>query len=220
MKRFKLLLVIVVSFFISITNCFAQGIDVDKVCSITGKYNYSDTVISDTKIYLYRIADISNFAEYTYVDEFSDYGTDINTLVKDNTKWSDYAKGISKYIDDNDIDYFDTFTTDSTGKFTFSDLKTGLYLLEADNKKTTDYEYSSGPVLLSLPNYNEINEVFMYDLTVLMKTEAKSLNVNKGDSTNVPNTFDPLYIYVSLFVVSLVICIVCYIFIKKKGKKK
>ena len=53
MKKIKILLIIVISFFISVTNCFAQEIDVNKICSITGKYNYSDVSISDTKIYLY-----------------------------------------------------------------------------------------------------------------------------------------------------------------------
>ena len=65
MKKIKILLIMVISFFISVTNCFAQEIDVNKICSITGKYNYSDVSISDTNIYLYRIADISNIANYT-----------------------------------------------------------------------------------------------------------------------------------------------------------
>ena len=73
MKKIKILLIIVISFFISVTNCFAQEIDVNKICSITGKYNYSDVSISDTKIYLYRIADISNIAKYTYVSDFSSF---------------------------------------------------------------------------------------------------------------------------------------------------
>ncbi len=214
MKKIKLILVIVVSFFISICNCFAEGIEVDKVCSMSGVFNYGDVNISDTKIYLYRIADISNIAKYTYVSDFSSFDIDINGLA--NTEWNNYAKELSKYIDNKNIKYIDEAVTDSAGKFTFSNMKTGLYLLKADSKKTKDYEYSSGPVLLSVPNYNEVDEVFMYDLSVVMKTEAKSLNVNPGNTTNVPNTFDPLYIYVSLFVVSLVICIVCYICIKKK----
>ena len=77
MKKIKILLIIVISFFISVTNCFAQEIDVNKICSITGKYNYSDVSISDTKIYLYRIADISNIAKYTYVSDFSSFDIDI-----------------------------------------------------------------------------------------------------------------------------------------------
>lgn len=217
MKKIKILLIIVISFFISVTNCFAQEIDVNKICSITGKYNYSDVSISDTKIYLYRIADISNIAKYTYVSDFSSFDIDINGLA--NTEWNNYAKELSKYIDNKNIKYIDDVVTDSTGKFTFSNMKTGLYLLKADSKKTKDYEYSSGPVLISLPNYNEIDEVFMYDLSVAMKTEAKSLNVNPGNTTNVPNTFDPLYLYILLFGASLIIFIICYICIKKSKKK-
>ena len=44
MKKIKILLIIVISFFISVTKCFAQEIDVNKICSITGKYNYSDVI--------------------------------------------------------------------------------------------------------------------------------------------------------------------------------
>ncbi len=218
MKKFKLLLVIVVSFFISTSNCFAEGIEVDKVCSMSGVFNYGDVNISDTKIYLYRIADMSNHAEYTYVDDFSDYDLDINTLR--DTQWKDLANELSNYIDKNNIKYVKEATTDSSGKFTFSNLNVGLYLLKTDSKKINDYEYTSGPVLISLPNYNEIDEVFMYDLNVVMKSEAKSLNVNKGSTTNVPNTFDPLYLYISLFIVSLIIFIICYILYKKNNKKK
>ena len=125
---------------------------------------------------------------------------------------------LKSHIEDN-IKYIDDVVTDSTGKFTFSNMKTGLYLLKADSKKTKDYEYSSGPVLISLPNYNEIDNVFMYDLSVVMKTEAKSLNVNPGNTTNVPNTFDSLYLYILLFGASLIIFIICYICIKKSKKK-
>ncbi len=218
MKKIKLILVIVVSFFISICNCFAEGIEVDKVCSMSGVFNYGDVNISDTKIYLYRIADMSNYAKFTYVDDFSDYDVDINSL-KD-TQWKDLANELSNYIDKNNIKYVNEVTTDSSGKFAFNNLNVGLYLLRADTKKINDYEYSSGPVLLSLPNYNEIDEVFMYDLSVFMKSEAKSLNVNKGSTTNVPNTYDPLYVYISLFVGGLVVFIICYICIRKKNKSK
>lgn len=217
MKRFKLLIVFVVAFFFTITNVYAE-IEVNRVSSIIGKYNYSDFNITDTNVYLYKIADMNEMAKYTYVSEFNGFTVDINGL--QSFEWNDYTTKVNKYIGDNNINYIANTKTDSNGQFIFKDLKVGLYLIKVDSKKTTDYEYSSGPILVSLPNYNEIQDMYMYDLNVFTKTEAKSLNVNPGTGEDPPYTADSIYIYVAIFGIALIVFIVTIILILKKRKKK
>ncbi len=216
MKRIKLLMAFVVAFFFTITNVYAE-IEVNRVCSIIGKYNYSDFNITDTNVYLYKIADMNEMAEFTYVGDFSGFTTDINKL--QSFEWNDYTIKINKYITDNNINYITSTKTDNNGQFTFKDLKVGLYLIRVDSKKTKDYEYSSGPLLVSLPNYNEIQDIHMYDLDVFAKTEARSLNVNPGGGVEPPYTADSIYVYIAIFGIALVIFIVTIILILKRKKK-
>lgn len=216
MKRIKLLMAFVVAFFFTITNVYAE-IEVNRVSSIIGKYSYSDFNITDTNVYLYKIADMNEMAEFTYVGDFSGFTTDVNTLKS--FQWNDYTAKVNKYITDNNINYIASTKTDNNGQFTFKDLKVGLYLIRVDSMKTKDYEYSSGPLLVSLPNYNEIQDIHMYDLNVFVKTEAKSLNVNPGGGVNPPYTADSIYVYVAIFGIALVIFIVTIILILKRKKK-
>lgn len=216
MKRIKLLMAFVVAFFFTITNVYAE-IEVNRVCSIIGKYNYSDFNITDTNVYLYKIADMNEMAEFTYVGDFSGFTTDINKL--QSFEWNDYTIKINKYITENNINYITSTKTDNNGQFTFKDLKVGLYLIRVDSKKTKDYEYSSGPLLVSLPNYNEIQDIHMYDLDVFAKTEARSLNVNPGGGVEPPYTADSIYVYIAIFGIALVIFIVTIILILKRKKK-
>ena len=216
MKRFKLLIVFVVAFFFTITNVYAE-IEVNRVSSIIGKYSYSDFNITDTNVYLYKIADMNEMAEFTYVGDFSGFTTDVNTLKS--FQWNDYTAKVNKYITDNNINYIASTKTDGNGQFVFKDLKVGLYLIRVDSMKTKDYEYSSGPLLVSLPNYNEIQDIHMYDLNVFVKTEAKSLNVNPGGGVNPPYTADSIYVYIAIFGIALVIFIVTIILILKRKKK-
>lgn len=216
MKRIKLLMAFVVAFFFTITNVYAE-IEVNRVCSIIGKYNYSDFNITDTNVYLYKIADMNEMAEFTYVGDFSGFTTDINKL--QSFEWNDYTIKINKYITDNNINYIASTKTDGNGQFVFKDLKVGLYLIRVDSMKTKDYEYSSGPLLVSLPNYNEIQDIHMYDLDVFVKTEARSLNVNPGGGVEPPYTADSIYVYIAIFGIALVIFIVTIILILKRKKK-
>lgn len=216
MKKIKLLMAFVVAFFFTITNVYAE-IEVNRVSSIIGKYSYSDFNITDTNVYLYKIADMNEMAEFTYVGDFSGFTTDVNTLKS--FQWNDYTAKVNKYITDNNINYIASTKTDNNGQFTFKDLKVGLYLIRVDSMKTKDYEYSSGPLLVSLPNYNEIQDIHMYDLNVFVKTEAKSLNVNPGGGVNPPYTADSIYVYVAIFGIALVIFIITIILILKRKKK-
>ncbi len=216
MKKIKLLMAFVVAFFFTITNVYAE-IEVNRVSSIIGKYSYSDFNITDTNVYLYKIADMNEMAEFTYVGDFSGLTTDVNTLKS--FQWNDYTAKVNKYITDNNINYIASTKTDGNGQFVFKDLKVGLYLIRVDSKKTKDYEYSSGPLLVSLPNYNEIQDIHMYDLDVFAKTEARSLNVNPGGGVEPPYTADSIYVYIAIFGIALVIFIVTIILILKRKKK-
>lgn len=218
MRKVNLLIVSVITFFLSIINVDALVVDTNRLGSMTGKYVYDDVSVSDVNVYLYHVADMDDVGKFTYVDKFTDYTVNINDLKA--SDWPTYASNLSKYITDKNISPIKNAKTDSTGQFVFKDLKTGLYLLKLDSKKTKDYEYSSGPVLVSLPIFDEVNNNFIYDLSVFAKTEAKSLNVTPGDKDNpdVPYTADTIFIYVGLFGVALAVAILMILLIKKREK--
>lgn len=221
MKKVKLVVVLVLSLFLTTINVFAL-VNTNTIGSIEGKYSFGDFNITDTNVYLYRLADLSSDEKFTYVDDFVGLSSDINTIRV--SEWNNFATEVYKYIKDKNVNYIKDAKTDSEGKFTFSELKVGLYLILVDNKKTEDYEYSSKPILVSIPNRNEITDTYMYDLSIFVKTEAKSLNVNPGgdeDTPKPPYTGDDIYKYVLIFACSFVIFVgvVVYLIVKAKKEK-
>lgn len=222
MRKVNLLIVSVITFFLTIINVSALVVDTNKLGSMTGKYVYDDVSISDANVYLYHVADMNEVGKFTYVDKFTDYTVNINDLKA--SDWPTYASNLSKYITDKNISPIKNAKTDSTGQFVFKDLKVGLYLMKLDSKKTKNYEYSSGPVLVSLPTFDEVKNNFIYDLSVFAKTEAKSLNVTPvtpggKDTPDVPYTADTIFIYVGLFGVALVVAVLMILLIKKREKE-
>lgn len=220
MKRIKLVIVLILSLFFTMTNVSAL-VNTNIIGSIEGKYSFGNYNITDTNVYLYRIAELSSDEKFTYMQDFVLLPTDINTLGV--SEWNDYATEVYKYIKDNNINYIKEVKTDGEGKFTFSELNVGLYLILVDSKETEDYEYSSKPILISIPNRNEITDTYMYDLSIFIKTEAKSLSVNPGgdnDNPDPPYTGDDIYKYVLIFAGSFVffVGIVVYLIIKAKKK--
>ena len=94
----------------------------------------------------------------------------------------------------------------------FSNLSTGLYLIITDEVKDSNYIYNSSPTLISLPNFNELDKIYIYDEDILLKTEAKAITIDTKEEDNkttspVPKTLDMFYTYLIIFVISIVIIV-------------
>lgn len=212
--------VLIVLMMFSVMNVHAENIDPTKESTITVKYSYGNTNFSNSNAYLYKIADLDEYGNLTYTEEFKD----INANLKDLTtsELNALTVAIDNEIGQKDIPYISKQVTNSEGLAEFNSLQTGVYLLKIDPVTNKDYQYKVTPTLISLPLYDEVNNGYRYDISVMAKTEAKFIGNQTGDgnTTNPPNTVDLIMIYAAIFVISLlcIIGLVCYIKkIKKEG---
>ncbi len=211
MKKFNyLLFTVLISFmFISV-----DAIDITKKGEITGEYTYGDKIISDATAYLYKVGDLDTDGNFTYRDEFNTFTDNINNL--NASEYKALVDKVNKHITDNNIDYIKTTNTDSHGLFKFDDLIVGVYLVKIDDKIIDEkYTYSSSPLLISVPTYDEVRLEENYNvLAVLKATESIK-------EEEIPKTFDSIVNYIIIGVVSFIIVvgIVIYFVVKKESKK-
>ena len=211
MKKFNyLLFTVLISFmFISV-----DAIDITKKGEITGEYTYGDKIISDATAYLYKVGDLDTDRNFTYRYECNTFTDNINNL--NASEYKALVDKVNKHITDNNIDYIKTTNTDSHGLFKFDDLIVGVYLVKIDDKIIDEkYTYSSSPLLISVPTYDEVRLEENYNvLAVLKATESIK-------EEEIPKTFDSIVNYIIIGVVSFIIVvgIVIYFVVKKESKK-
>lgn len=211
MKKLNYLLFTVLISFIFIS---VDAIDITKKGEITGEYTYGDKIISDATAYLYKVGDLDTDGNFTYGDEFNTFTDNINNL--NASEYKALVDKVNKHITDNNINYIKTTNTDSHGLFKFDDLIVGVYLVKIDDKIIDEkYTYSSSPLLISVPTYDEVRLEENYNvLAVLKATESIK-------EEEIPKTFDPIVNYIITGVISLIIVVgIVIYFVVKKGSKK
>ena len=208
-KIIYLIFTIIVSFtFISV-----DAIDITKKGEITGEYTYGDVIISDTDVYLYKVGDLDTDGNLTYNNEFSTFTDNIYGL--NASEYKELVNKVNKHIKDNNINYMKKTTTDNHGLFKFDDLIVGLYLVRIDDKVISNkYTYTSSPLLITIPTYDEVRLEDNYNVLAVLKA-SESI---KEEET--PKTFDPIVNYLILGGISLVIIIGIVVYMVKKGSKK
>ena len=223
MRRYCLVLfILLVMFPISVR---ALEIDVSKKGNLHLVYQYGDKYISGSVIKIYQVAEVNSGGKYTFLDSY-----DINdTLVHDSaSEWNELAVLIKKYVDDNNINPSVSCTSNDNGVCDFSDVSVGLYLVISEMVEIGNTQYSSSPSLIAVPTLNQVDNKSVYDVSAFLKTEAKSIKVEevkedtKVVNTTVPKTVDTIYMYVLIFVVSVVLlgCVVLYINRLRKKESK
>lgn len=223
-KHLKIIYLLIITILISTINVYAENIDPNKISSITGFYSYSDKKLTNANVYLYKIANLDEKGNFTYLNNYKEFPKDINNYTS--SEWNDYTKELANFIKNQNINYDNNSLTDLEGKFYFNDLTTGLYLVIIDSIEDDNYRYKSSPVLISVPNYNQIENYYMYDLSVVMKTEAESIKIDEAPSdnnkTDSPNTYDAIIKYTCIFIIALLVLavLVCYIYKIRKDVNK
>lgn len=216
---YKILIVLLV---FTVVNVHAENIDPTKESTITVKYSYGNTNFSNSNAYLYKIAELDEYGNLTYTEEFENIDSNLKNLTV--SQLNALTVALDNEISQKDIPYLQTQVTNNEGLAEFNSLTTGVYLLKIDSVTNNDYQYKVVPTLISLPLYDEVNQEYKYDVSIMSKTEAKFIGNQTGDgnTTNPPNTVDLIMIYAAVFIISLlcIIGLVCYIKkIKKEGNK-
>lgn len=209
----KKIIYLIFTIIISFTFISVDAIDITKKGEITGEYTYGDVIISDTDVYLYKVGDLDTDGNLTYNNEFSTFTDNIYGL--NASEYKELVSKVNKHIKDNNINYMKKTTTDNHGLFKFDDLIVGLYLVRIDDKVISNkYTYTSSPLLITIPTYDEVRLEDNYNVLAVLKA-SESI---KEEET--PKTFDPIVNYLILGGMSLVIIIGIVVYMVKRGSKK
>lgn len=209
-----------------------EALDITKTGHIDVTYQYDEKVFDNAKITLYKVATMDENGTLAYEDVFQG-NKELNNLTT--SEWSELAESLSEFAEKNKVSHYKLETTSKEGKVSFDALPVGLYLIQVENLEQNGYQYNSLPMLISLPNFDEVINDYIYDMNIITKTEEKKIedkeeppkkddkpiNNNTGNNIRVPYTFDSIMIYAIIAIASLVAIIVLIYFINrnKKGKE-
>ena len=131
---------------VSLFNLFqVTAVDVNKSCSLT-----LNECLSGLNVHLYRVASISDDGSYHYIEDFKEAEknttVDLNKL-ESSEDLKNAAITLKGYT--ANVEGITKKATSST--LTYTNLKTGLYLITADNLEREDKTYTYLPYLISLP---------------------------------------------------------------------
>lgn len=158
----------------------ALGVETDKKCSLTFEQDTTYPELQDMTIPvdLYRVAEITEEAQYTAVSGYESLEVDKVSSTTTAQEWEEMAEEAMRLA--TEMNAVPTAEVDvakdaTTGKVTgtANDLATGLYLVAAETVMSPEYIYDFAPYLVSLPNnyYSTENpdDTWVYDVTAGMK---------------------------------------------------
>lgn len=144
-----------------------ERIDTGATTSLTAYFTENGTGIQGAPFKLYRVADVSDAAEFKLTSEFSGASVSLENI-ESTSKWSELALTLSAYAGANNISPVKTGTTGSNGSVTFSGLPVGLYLLVGDSVVVGDYSYTPTASMILLPTL-QANDTWNYTPSVDVK---------------------------------------------------
>lgn len=158
-------------------------IEPDRTVSARLTFLYGNMPVPDAEFSLYRIADVSQWAEFTFCGEFKAYSGQIDAL-ETAEEWAEAAEGLTEYIRLHRIQPLYVARTDSRGRVYFgSSLKSGLYLYLCGETEYKGRIYTALPGMLCLPCLAENTDDWIY--------ENAEVQVKAGDTRDVPPSPTP-----------------------------
>ena len=144
LKKYILCFTVLLS--VAVFNSFqVAAVNVNKKCSLT-----LNECISGLNVHLYRVASVSDDGSYHYTDAFKEAETNTNIQL-DQLKTSEQLKNAAVTLKGYAASQEGLTKKATSSTLTYTDLKTGLYLVTADNLELSGTTYTYLPYLISLP---------------------------------------------------------------------
>lgn len=171
MRRKIFGLILTVAFlmsFLALTVEAATFVDTQNSGSLTLTYSYDGQGFAQVPIRIYRVAEISEYADFTLTGAFSDLPVELNQ-VKTQDEWRQVASTLMAYVTALSIPADWEEMTDDNGMVTFSGLPLGLYLVEGVRVEREDGYCQFDGFVISVPDLNEEDE-WNYDVIAKPKS--------------------------------------------------
>lgn len=125
--------------------------------------------IEGAEFKLYHIGNVNEYGDIALLDDYSEYGVDLES--------ENVATTLASYISSDNIKPLATAKTDKDFIVNFDNLNRGIYLILGTSKIVGDVRYTALPVMVSLPFVND-DESLVWDLEVNGKYEKVPLDSN------------------------------------------
>ena len=145
----------------------AAGVDVNRECFLELEYSSEGIGFSDQNIQIFRIAQMYPNGDCILLPPFSSLPVKI-TGVTSQMEWRDTADTLAAYIVSQHLSPTASGVTDASGKVTFTNLQTGIYLVTAVNVTSGKDTYYFENFCVFLPRPQD-DGTMLYDISAKPK---------------------------------------------------
>ena len=150
----KIILCFTVILSVAVFNLFqVAAVDVNKKCSLT-----LNECLSGLNVHLYRVASIDEVGSYQYTEDFKE--AENTTIDLNKLQTSEELKNAAMTLKGYAASQKGVIKKANSSTLSYTNLKTGLYLITADNLELNGTTYTYLPYLISLPQGSD------YDVSI------------------------------------------------------
>ena len=145
----------------------ATPLDTDAKASLTGTSQKDGSSFSDLTVDIYRVAEAHPNGEFELIAPFSSYPVSIYDIMEQ-AQWTNVANTLHAYIVADRITPDAAAVTGADGVAAFTNLETGLYLVEEIVAENTDGTYVFNRFMVYLPT-PQADGSYLYDVEACPK---------------------------------------------------
>ena len=150
-----------------------EPIDLSRTASLTLNFEAKDGPVQGVNFKIYKVADISEFCDFTPIGQFAQYPVSFEDLTADG--WRKLATTLySCVVNDSDAEPDITVSTDREGNVKLENMELGLYLVIGEPFNHAREDYVPEPFLVNLPSVMEDNDTWLFEVTSEVKYSSST----------------------------------------------
>ena len=190
MKRIRrmtaaLLSVLAVFLLLPLQALAAGSIDLNQDVSLTISYQDGNTPLVGAEFDIFLVATVDEYGELTTTKDFARFN--VNISGKEDEAYRTLASTLEGYVLRDNIPPTDSGKTNDEGLASFptagKSLKAGLYLVLGRRHTQNSCRYDPAPFIVMLPETDNENNIWVYDVTVNAKFDSSQIPDNPDDNT-------------------------------------
>lgn len=179
-----ILCIVMVSVLLPIQAYAAGRIDLDQGVGLSISYQDDQKPLSGAEFQIYLVATVDQCGELTVTEDFAQL--DVKIKDRDEDSWRTLASTLEGYVLRDNISSTDRGNTDDKGVVSFpttgKELKMGLYLVLGQRHIQNGYRYDPVPFMVMLPELDQGNNEWIYDVTVNAKYDFSIIPDHPDDT--------------------------------------
>lgn len=163
----------------------AGSIDLTKESSMIISYQDGEKPLTGTVFAAYRVASVGAYGEMTALEGFEQF--DVNIRGENEEAWRTLAYALEEYILQSSILPVASGKINEQGTLSLSNIPQGLYLIPASQHTQDQTIYTTEPFIVMLPALDQVQNVWIYDLTVYPKHTSETMPETPQEDPETPS---------------------------------